>query len=80
MKHEPRDTIGDHLALAIKYGAMAQHYWATPWGHERHATYHGKALGHAFRAAELAYDLGQAHGTQSTVSGISRAFNIAEED
>lgn len=67
------DTVRDHLQAAIAEGKKASQY-RTKAGQEPQAseqaylltmsaTFDGAAHGHAFRAAELAYDLGVAQGT-----------------
>lgn len=66
------DTVRDHLQAAIAEGGSASHYRSKAT-HESDveqqryladtaATFEGAAYGHAARAAELAYELGLAHG------------------
>ena len=69
-----KDTIGARLIASIEAAALAQ-YLHMQYDLIRHrsvgmsyraslriAQAEGAAAGHAFRAAELAYDMGQKHG------------------
>jgi hypothetical protein len=56
-----KDTIGAHLLTCMQYRALA-HFQGGAGYPLLEADYLGQAYGHAFRAAELAYDLGQRHG------------------
>lgn len=53
----PKDTIGFHLAEALGYAQMAGKYFECA-GRDSFIAIEcvGAAAGHAFRAAELAYD------------------------
>jgi hypothetical protein len=70
------DTVGRRLQLAIEARREASMWASYAVGHRmrgdkeeadnceaKSAGRRGAAYGHAFRAAELAYDLGQAHAT-----------------
>lgn len=69
------DTVRDQLAAALNESAMASTHRRASIIHESDdvarshehalnaAKFHGAAYGHAFRAAELAYDLGAAQAT-----------------
>ncbi len=56
------DTVGSRLQAAMFFTAYAEMAWRE---HKQltAACNEGAAKGHAFRAAELAYDMGQAHAT-----------------
>lgn len=58
-----RGTIAWHLGCASLYDQLSG-MLAKAGDDERAAKNEGKAAGHAFRAAELAYDLGQRHAQE----------------
>jgi hypothetical protein len=55
-----RESIGWHLAESLANQAIATELALRVFEIES-ARHEGAAAGHAFRAAELAYDLGQRH-------------------
>lgn len=61
--------IGWHLSEALDFASEAavvhERGWTYPSDPHAEARMAGMAAGHAFRAAELAYDLGQKHGRAS---------------
>lgn len=64
-----KDTIANQLHYSLAFARMSR--GQSDYGDSiRAAEYEGIALGHAFRAAELAYDLGRQHGND-------RAFEYA---
>lgn len=78
-------TIGSRLAMAresaSQIGALREQLCRSCWSRtsslrpiiETHiAVETGEAAGHAFRAAELAYDLGQAHGRMTREAKVGR--------
>lgn len=68
-----KDRIGNRLVIVVNlaYGCRAA---ADRQDELAKAEYHGAALGHAFRAAELAYDLGQRHGIQRVLVRLPRVI------
>ena len=68
-------TVGHHMLMAIWSAGQAETIRGFPIGlasdDDEIARLEGAAAGHAFRAAELAYDLGQGHA----IAAQSRQFN-----
>lgn len=79
-------TMGWHLASALDEQAEAERIKGYDIGHWQDfydiAEHEGAAAGHAFRAAELAYDLGQRHAVQAArravVYGLADAVAAAD--
>lgn len=83
---EQADAIGWHLQMAMycsRMAALAKRGASNSYlrGFDSDgdmlrrsaASDEGAAAGHAFRAAELAYDMGQRHGGSSTIRAAVRA-------